>query len=818
MAITDLKGTTWIVLSGWTAESGYGVFNVRTRQTQKVSGSNAYQDFINDLGHRLKIGYNGDTPNGNYITQDFDGVEGDVTTERTYSSIFSNTQPVVLSFSTATSGNDDATNAELIAWLESHAIQCVRGMKWLLNTTCDNTENIFDKHHGYFGNPIKSNGEMFDYSGVVFDGDEIDYLYYCRSDKTSAKAYVFGEGWLDEAYRTVIFEEKNTTNKFNYEWVRWVAENGTFLGYSRLVKYTRLYNNEVASTGGSKHFRKLDITPTLATPTISLADDILTITDNEGKAEEYSILIDGVVTRTTTNKSYNLSYLDWDNGSYSITVIAKADGYYDSKESNSVTYVVEKAIFEGSDLTGTTWLLNNSPNASSNATYNIDVTYSANGTDGLTTNTFELVLQDWFGDGVPSELCIYCGSDMIYQEGWTGPTPQTQTITITGGTDATNPVLIAWLKENSEFIGQEYPEEPILPVWDGTDLTGTTWEIPAGWTASAGYGQFDVDLEIVKINNVEKNKIHSNIDIGYAVALTSPDLTSESDVISMWSPFGSTITRNIVYNGDSFEITITGGTDVTNTSLIAWLTQYGTLTSHAMPEQPQEPENCLTFSSPSSFTIGVVNNIKYWDGTLEYSTDGSTWSTWAGTSAISSSADGKLYLRGTGNTKITGSSASSSKGYWVLTGSDISCNGNIETLLDYAIVANGQHPTMAIHCYRYMFYNCTSLVTAPKLPATTLTTYCYSYMFRSCTSLVTIPELPATTLAAGCYYYMFYGCTKIKLSTTQTGEYQTLYRIPTSGTGTDSLGTLSLMFNGTGGTFTGTPTINTTYYTSNTVV
>ena len=65
---------------------------------------------------------------------------------------------------------------------------------------------------------------------------------------------------------------------------------------------------------------------------------------------------------------------------------------------------------------------------------------------------------------------------------------------------------------------------------------------------------------------------------------------------------------------------------------------------------------------------------------------------------------------------------------------------------------------------------------------------------------------------------MFYGCRLIKLSTTQTGEYQTPYRIPKSGTGTTATGALTEMFANTGGTFTGTPSINTTYYTSNTVV
>ena len=61
---------------------------------------------------------------------------------------------------------------------------------------------------------------------------------------------------------------------------------------------------------------------------------------------------------------------------------------------------------------------------------------------------------------------------------------------------------------------------------------------------------------------------------------------------------------------------------------------------------------------------------------------------------------------------------------------------------------------------------------------------------------------------------MFDSCTSLKLSTTQTGEYTQEYRIPSSGTGTTESGSLTGMFTSTGGTFTGNPSINTTYYLS----
>ena len=300
-------------------------------------------------------------------------------------------------------------------------------------------------------------------------------------------------------------------------------------------------------------------------------------------------------------------------------------------------------------------------------------------------------------------------------------------------------------------------------------------------------------------------------------------------------------------------------------------------------------------NSNEDFTLKTGNTTKNWDGTLEYSTDTTTWNTWNGTEI--SSAGSKLYLRGTGNTNI-GSSFTDYK--FVFTGTNslkIACRGNIENLLDYNTVSAGNHPAMADYCYENMFRDCTSLTTAPELPATTLIKYCYTNMFYGCTSLkiapqlpattlanycyqgmfqgctsliippsvlpattlttqcyhsmfsdcsslISPPELPATTLATQCYQYMFQGCTSlttipklsattltiycyndmfsdcrnIKLSTTQTGEYQTEYRIPTTGTGTTATNALTDMFANTGGTFTGTPSINTTYYTSNTVV
>ena len=265
--------------------------------------------------------------------------------------------------------------------------------------------------------------------------------------------------------------------------------------------------------------------------------------------------------------------------------------------------------------------------------------------------------------------------------------------------------------------------------------------------------------------------------------------------------------------------------------------------------------DCLTFTGETSeFTLKATN--KEWDGTLEWSTDHTNWTTLTGTEAMQSVGK-KLYLRGKDNTTFY-----TSQGVrWQLS-ARAGCSGNIQTLLDWEnpptsilttncysymfmgctnlttapeLSATGLHiscysnmfrgctslttapalpaTTLAYSCYFNIFYGCTSLTKAPVLPATTLADFCYDSMFRDCTSLTTAPSLPATTLASYCYNGMFNGCTKLKLSTTQTTEYKTPWRIPSSGTiSGESSGWNTDMLANTGGTFTGNPSINTTYY------
>ena len=69
--------------------------------------------------------------------------------------------------------------------------------------------------------------------------------------------------------------------------------------------------------------------------------------------------------------------------------------------------------------------------------------------------------------------------------------------------------------------------------------------------------------------------------------------------------------------------------------------------------------------------------------------------------------------------------------------------------------------TLASYCYYRMFSDCTSLTTAPEIPATTSNSYCCGYMFLNCTSLTSAPLIAATALTNYCYQYMFSGCSSL---------------------------------------------------------
>ena len=275
---------------------------------------------------------------------------------------------------------------------------------------------------------------------------------------------------------------------------------------------------------------------------------------------------------------------------------------------------------------------------------------------------------------------------------------------------------------------------------------------------------------------------------------------------------------------------------------------------------------CFTSEKAGSTVAMAVYGTPTKGQAFEYSTNGTNWSEFIpGTTTITLAKVGdKVYFRGD-NTTV---SESDSIYYKFVMGGKIAASGNIMSLLDktcqsttisnkycYCSMFRGctslttapslpattlafncyygmfnscrslttapslPATTLANNCYYGMFSGCISLTTAPSLPATTLTDYCYNSMFNDCRSLTTAPSLPATTLANDCYGCMFKGCTSLQVYSSSETGHDKAWKIPTNGTAS-SYTSQDRMFYKCPGSYgtTNSVSLNTTFYTQNTPV
>ena len=167
---------------------------------------------------------------------------------------------------------------------------------------------------------------------------------------------------------------------------------------------------------------------------------------------------------------------------------------------------------------------------------------------------------------------------------------------------------------------------------------------------------------------------------------------------------------------------------------------------------------------------------------VEYSTDGTTWTTYTSAITLESAGD-KVYFRGNNATYRN----SSDKNAQFSCSAHCYIYGNIMSLVDaenyatattltesytfYQMFYNNKNiksrasldlvlpaTTLTESCYYGMFKFCTGITRTPALPASTLAQNCYNQMFRGCDGLTNAPALPATTLADNCYQNMFCAC------------------------------------------------------------
>ena len=179
------------------------------------------------------------------------------------------------------------------------------------------------------------------------------------------------------------------------------------------------------------------------------------------------------------------------------------------------------------------------------------------------------------------------------------------------------------------------------------------------------------------------------------------------------------------------------------------------------PETPPAPVPTvnykgLTFISSGKSTVCLTKVGAPDEITLEYSTDESQWNPYTIGEKIAL-ADGTFLLFRAGEQKNLKFSKDTRNYYHFEITGPISAQGSIMSLLDRDFST-----TLPEECAFYSLFNgCTSLLSAPELPATTLALYCYMSMFKGCSALTSAPELPATTLALFCYKSMFEGCSAL---------------------------------------------------------
>ena len=418
------------------------------------------------------------------------------------------------------------------------------------------------------------------------------------------------------------------------------------------------------------------------------------------------------------------------------------------------------------------------------------------------------------------------------------------------------------------------------------------------YTVDKGSYDYLDSVTIIKDDNLIPENIKKDVNIFGVVGtyevllptLYAPTISISDDTLTITpnSNNGAFVTGYKIYVDDVLDDVLLDTTTSTTYDLSEKLTEVGTyviyvtafatgfidsehsnMIDYVIESEPIYPTNVVVFKSDSPRTI----TPKYTNTgiTLQYSTNGGTTWTNISNGGTTTSSD-EIWFRGRATATKRLYIDNTTSNAWVFSGNssnklhvygdlryllcdNLGDNNIIFNISDYCFsnmfrdctslttapslpattLANDCYSDMfrgctslttapslpatilADGCYTRMFYGCTSLTTAPSLPATILADSCYARMFYGCTSLTTAPSLPATTLAERCYYYMFYGCTAFKVSTTKTGSYQYSWRIPTSGTGTTAEAEYwnANMLENTGGTYTDNPTINTTYYVEN---
>ena len=213
----------------------------------------------------------------------------------------------------------------------------------------------------------------------------------------------------------------------------------------------------------------------------------------------------------------------------------------------------------------------------------------------------------------------------------------------------------------------------------------------------------------------------------------------------------------------------------------------GVLDYNTVENQPDYTQIPLTFEILSDGNISWLSKFDV-DVTIEYSKNGGAWTSitssnsGGGDDSSSSSPDssgsggggttGTLIPVVTGDiVQFRGTDHLNGNATFQTTTAQINVYGNINSLITTGYATNPESVVLSINEYSSLFavgdgasFPAVNVISAENLvlPSTTLDVSCYHSMFYGCTSLTTAPELPATTLAdEGCYAFMFVGCSSL---------------------------------------------------------
>ena len=157
----------------------------------------------------------------------------------------------------------------------------------------------------------------------------------------------------------------------------------------------------------------------------------------------------------------------------------------------------------------------------------------------------------------------------------------------------------------------------------------------------------------------------------------------------------------------------------------AWTTETYLEEKPFLPTTTFTPQGYVTFiANTDNSAIGLLREST--NQTMYFSKNGTDWMTLNGEEKMSMNNGDTYYCCG----MLSGNNTNSDYTQFYMKGS-IAASGNCNAIWDYSDL----NAALKSSCGTHMFDGCTSLTTAPVLPATTLVSRCYNYMFQGCTNL-----------------------------------------------------------------------------------